>query len=429
MYETTFPSTISVRRISGIQPRGLATYNSELRCAAVERAVAEVCEARVDPTFFAGTRVIVKPNVFMPHAPATTDPRVTGGVVAWLLEAGAREVIVAEESSISTHIGRGSTTAEAFAHTGYDRLVASFNTPRVRLTELRCEGTERTPIREGIVLRQIEYPKLLLRAERLVNVPILKYHLQTVLTNALKNSWSFAEPLLRAANHCWGLAGALIDTHYVRPPDLTVVDALQPLTNDHSYGDPLDWRLVMAGRDSLALDVLGAWMLGFDDPKELETIKLGASLGCGEADLERLQVEGMKMTDLPRAKRPRVATLPCEFPPLQIEWQCGKKVGPGCVAYVTAGLRTLAQKAPTDLGRCQIFVGEAPSEPEHLADKVIFVGACSLQGQVFRNVQRRLYLGRRADDLIVIPACPPMALRTEVMRLMELDWTPRGTLG
>jgi len=36
-------------------------------------------------------------------------------------------------------------------------------------------------------------------------------------------------------------------------------------------------------------------------------------------------------------------------------------------------------------------------------------------------VQRRLYLSRRSADLIVIPACPPMALRTEIMRLVGLD--------
>jgi uncharacterized protein (DUF362 family) len=392
-----------------------------LRSAAVEEAVADVCGATASPDLFRGAKVVVKPNVFMPHAPATTDPRVTGGVIAWLLSAGAREVVVAEESSISTHIGRGSSTAEALAHTGYDRLVATFESPSVRLAELRSEGEEPTPVHGGLVLREVRYPKLA-EADRLVNVPILKFHLQTLMTNAVKNTWSVAEPLLRTLNHCWTLAAALLDAHYLRPPDLTVVDALQPLTGDHSFGRPLDWRLVMAGTDSLALDALGAWMLGFDDPHEVETVRLGGSYG--ETKLEAIRVAGVATDDLPRAERPEVPCVPAEFPPLEITWHCGRQVGPGCVAYTTAGLRALRQKAQDGMGRWRIFIGEAPEEPEDLGepgDRIVFIGACSLQGQVFRNVQRRLYLSRRSDDLIVIPACPPMALRTEIMRLVGLD--------
>ena len=107
--------------------------------------------------------------------------------------------------------------------------------------------------------------------------------------------------------------------------------------------------------------------------------------------------------------------------PLRIDWQCGRKVGPGCVAYLTAGLRSLAQKVEGDLGRWQIFVGEELDEPDEIGDRVLFIGKCSVQGEVFANVQRRLYLQRRASDLTVIPSCPPMALRTEIMHLVGLD--------
>jgi len=415
---------VNVSRASAAQPRGLGTHNRELRSPAVDEAVAEVCDATVPRGLFRGARVVVKPNVFMPHAPATTDPRVTGGTIAWLLAVGAREVIVAEEASISTHIGRGSSTAEALRHVGYDELIARFGSPRVRLAELRSEGEAPTRISDGLVLGEVRYPRLLAEADRLVNVPILKFHLQTLVTNAVKNTWAAAEPFLRTLNHCRSLSGGLLDVHYLRPPDLTVVDALQPLTRDHSYGDPLDWRLVMASTDSLALDTLGAWMLGFDDPQEIEAVRLGASAGLGEGNLDRIRVQGVAREDLPRAPRPEVPHVPAEFPPLSIEWHCGSGVGPGCIAYVTAGLRALAQKVEGDPGRWRIFIGEAPDEPGDLGqpgDRVLFIGACSLQGQVFRNVQRRLYLSRRSADLIVIPACPPMALRTEIMRLVGLD--------
>ncbi len=213
----------------------------------------------------------------------TGDPRVVAGVISWLLEVGAKQVIVCEESSISTHVGRHSNTHEALEHTGYRALIDSFGSPRVRLALMRDEGTVTKTVEGGLCLREVEYPKLLAEAERLINVPILKFHLQTLLTNAVKNTWCGAPQLQRATNHCWGLASAMLDIHSIRPPDLTLVDALQPLTRDHSYGDPLDWRLVMAGRDSIALDALGAWMLGFDDPMEIETVKLGSKAGLGEA--------------------------------------------------------------------------------------------------------------------------------------------------
>jgi uncharacterized protein (DUF362 family) len=418
---TLAQSVIHLVRVPGAEPRGLEPHNRVLRCETVEAAVGDLCAATTSPGDFRNACVVVKPNVFMPHAPATTDPRVTAGVIAWLLAVGASEVVVAEEASISTHIGRGSSTDAALQHVGYDRLVESFDTPRVRLALLRSAGDRPATVTDGLVLRHVRYPTLLAEADRVVNVPILKFHLQTLLTNAVKNTWSAAEPVLRAANHCWGLAGALLDVHYLRPPDLTVVDALQPLTRDHSFGDPLDWRMAMAGTDSLALDALGAWMLGFDDPAAVETVRLGTRAGFGVGDLDALQTEGLRRGDLPRTAAPCVPQLPASFPPLDIDWQCGRKVGPGCVAYLTAGLRALAERAPERLGRCQILVGEAPPEPVELADRVLFVGACALQGQVMRNVQRRLYVEGRSDALTIIPACPPMALRTQIAQAMGLD--------
>jgi uncharacterized protein (DUF362 family) len=380
-----------------------------------------LCDAAGSAADFGGAEVVVKPNVFMPHAPATTDPRVVAGAISWLLGAGARRVIVAEESSISTYIGRGSSTRQALEHASYGEMVAAFDTPRVRLAELRDEGTDRIPVQGGLVLREVDYPRLLAQADRVVNVPILKFHLQTLITCAVKNTWSAADPLQRMMNHCWTLAGALLDVHHLRPPDLTLVDALQPLTRDHSYGDPLDFRLLMAGTDSIALDALGAYLLGWDDALAIETVRLGAGAGLGEGRVGELTLEGLALTELPRASAPEAPEVPAEFPPLEIEWQCGRRVGPGCVAYMTAGLRSLAMQTPVPSGRWQVFIGEGPELPDKLGDRVLFIGACSLQGDTFRQVQRRLYLDRRADDLTVIPGCPPMALRTEMMRMVGLD--------
>ncbi len=421
MADTVTKGRVRLHRATNAEPRGAGTHNEAVRSPAVEEAVADLCEASAPVGLFNGAEVVVKPNVFMPHAPATTDPRVTAGVVAWLLHAGAKRVTVAEESSISTHVGRGSSTRESLAHTGYDRLVAEFDSPRVRLAELRSEGTALTPVKDGLVLREVDYPRLLAEADRVVNVPLLKFHLQTNLTCAVKNTWGAAAPLQRMMNHCWTLAAALLDVHALRPPDLTVVDALQPMVRDHSTGDVLDWRLLMAGADSVALDAVGAYLLGWDDPTAIETVRLGGSSGHGEAQLDRVAIEGLDLTDLPRTEPSDVPHLPAEFPPLEIDWRCGRRVGPGCVAYATAGLRSLAKQAPEGLGRWQIFIGEGPELPDELGDRVLFIGACSLQGDTFRQVQRRLYLQCRADDLTVVPACPPMALRTEMLRMVGLD--------
>ena len=68
---------VRVVRAPDARPRGQAPRDPELRSEAVDDAVAGAIEGIALRDGFRHAQVVVKPNVFMPHAPATTDPRQT----------------------------------------------------------------------------------------------------------------------------------------------------------------------------------------------------------------------------------------------------------------------------------------------------------------------------------------------------------------
>lgn len=75
-------------------------------------------------------------------------------------------------------------------------------------------------------------------------------------------------------------------------PHLAVIDGWQGMEGDGpGGGDPVDWRVALAGTDPLAVDALTAHLMGFD-PRQIGYLQYCQHLGLGEAEIERIQVAG-----------------------------------------------------------------------------------------------------------------------------------------
>jgi uncharacterized protein (DUF362 family) len=75
-------------------------------------------------------------------------------------------------------------------------------------------------------------------------------------------------------------------------PHLTVIDGWEGMEGDGpGAGDPVDWRVALAGTDPLAVDVLTAHLMGFDSER-VGYLQYCGQMGLGVGTLDRIEVLG-----------------------------------------------------------------------------------------------------------------------------------------
>src|SRR5437660_10331197 len=114
--------------------------------------------------------------------------------------------------------------------------------------ELRPEGARR--------LRRFRIPRILTEA-RLINLPVLKTHVVSAMTLGMKNPMGILPRPDRRSMHTFGIDQSIVDMNRGIKPDLTIVDGSVGQDGEGPlYGDKADLQLLVAGRDSLTVDLV-----------------------------------------------------------------------------------------------------------------------------------------------------------------------------
>lgn len=83
-------------------------------------------------------------------------------------------------------------------------------------------------------------------------------------------------------------------------PDIAVIDGYQAMEGaGPTRGDPVDWRLALAGTDALAVDTMTASLMGFD-PRQIGYLSYCHRMGLGEGDVEAIETIGNVTPDAVR---------------------------------------------------------------------------------------------------------------------------------
>lgn len=266
--ETAYPAAVIAR---GGSPAALAR-------AAVERV------GGMGRFVGRGETVLVKPNMAWDRTPeqgANTHPEIVAEVVRLCREAGAGRVVVAD---VPVHDARR-TAARSGIEEAARKAGAEFFTPATAGFTVASLG--------GSILDRWEVFDPILRADRLINLPIVKDHGLSRLTCCMKNLYGVlggTRGRLHQSIHI-----SIADLAAAFRPTLTVVDATRVMLRGGPQGGRLDDLLpvgaVGAGTDMVALDAWGATLLGID-PKEIDHIVLaqGRGLGTFGAPLEEIHV-------------------------------------------------------------------------------------------------------------------------------------------
>jgi uncharacterized protein (DUF362 family) len=223
-----------------------------------------------------GESVLIKPNLGwdrLPEQAANTDPEVVAELVRLCRAAGARRVVVTDISC--------NDPGRCFARSGVAAAASAAGAEVIESGRLSLVPASLAGLATGL-----EVIDELLKADRVINVPVVKHHSLSRVTVGMKNWFGV---LGRGRNRLHqSIDRAVAELGASFRPTLTVVDATRVLLANGPQGGSLsDVKLVdaiAAGTDPVACDAWGAAQLGLD-PRSLGFITEAEQRGLGRGDL------------------------------------------------------------------------------------------------------------------------------------------------
>ena len=292
-----------------------------------------------------GQTVVLKPNLVTAYTDhyrmAPADVTVNGIATDWrVVKAVADLVRVKVGSAGKILVMEGSTmaTPTAYSMLGYTKANISAVDEFVALEGSTCTDRTTTALvqKAGMSGTQYWVNKRYVEADVVISIPTMKTHLAAGITGAVKNlgigttpmgQFSLASANTNASDCTRGQAagansidhstpetlGSFIRDYYsLRPADFAVMDGLQGIQHgpapafeskpgDAGYYDyassKMNMRLIMAGKNAVAVDTIEALVMKCDPKKVPHLTKLEAD-GLGTTDTAKIEVVGKQVADV-----------------------------------------------------------------------------------------------------------------------------------
>jgi len=117
----------------------------------------------------------------------------------------------------------------------------------------------------------------------------LKPHREAVVTLSLKNMMGALAS--KGTMHIGLLSKNIVDLASVLKPSLAVIDGIIASEGDELSGNPIEMNLVIAGTDPVAVDAVGAAVMGIP-PNEVKHLVLAEKKGLGTSNLNKITILG-----------------------------------------------------------------------------------------------------------------------------------------
>ena len=252
-------------------------------------SVKEVVEEILDafPRAWEGKRVLVKPNILGPwkaERGVTTHPSIVGAVVDYLLKRGAK-VSVGDNPGL---LGYADNEKSA-------RVCGILEASRGCFVNLGKE-----PLKVNVdskYIDEITISRQVIDCDVLISLPKFKTHSLTVITGAVKNSYGFivgGEKVLLHAKAALleKFSEAAVDVYALRPPDISIMDAVICMDGKGPSGGGLvEAGKIIASANAVSLDAVAVSMAGVK-PGDIPMLRIAGKRGLGEVDLSLLEIDG-----------------------------------------------------------------------------------------------------------------------------------------
>jgi len=334
-------------------------------------------------------RVLVKPNLTADNVGWETGI-VTSTLVMDAVLGALRGVNPGAELIIGEATAVGLDTKKAFARLGLGEAAARHG---ARLADLNDDEHLPVDIPNGIILKRVHIARMVLEADFLVDVPVLKTHAGVGITVAMKNLKGTMPAREKKRFHNTGLVDCIVDLNQVVKPGLIVADGTVAMEGDGPVGGtPVNFGVIVAGTHTAAVDLIAGRLMGFA-PDEVDALRRTLELGRGVPE-EEIDVVGESVAAVARPfKR---AVFPFSHP--ENVGIVDGRACTGCREGLRIALdRTRAQEVLALIPYVKFYMGPgakvAPEDAAH-PERNILIGKC-LKGAALKGQGRW------------VPGCPP----------------------
>ncbi len=139
--------------------------------------------------------------------------------------------------------------------------------------------------------------RAMMDADVLVSLPKMKTHGLTLVTGAVKNMFGLVAGAGKGRAHASApgnkdFGRILSDIFTIRPPDLTIMDAVTAMEgNGPSSGRPKQVNKILASYNAVAVDTVMCKMMGVP-PEEVHHLRYASRRGHGPVELDRIEIIG-----------------------------------------------------------------------------------------------------------------------------------------
>ena len=236
-----------------------------------------------------GKVVLLKPNLITldPHAITNTSPAVIAAARESFLHLGAAEVLIGDGSGIDRDSQAILESMRLREFTGpLSKVFVDLNVDDVERVVLKTRASR---------LKELYFPKVLLRADYVVSMPKLKTHHWAGVTLSLKNMFGavpgscYGWP--KNVLHWAGIDRAILDINAAVRPDFAIVDGIVGMEgNGPIQGVLKPSGVLILGDDPVAVDSTCARVMGLL-PEKVKHIAQAATL-LGHIDPTKIRQLG-----------------------------------------------------------------------------------------------------------------------------------------
>ena len=337
------------------------------------------------------TTVVLKPNAghaAPPEFAVCTHPETVRAVIHEVRKANPKRIVIAESAAV------GCDTMECFEACGITKVaeeegVELYDIKREKdLVDVAVRGYRSN-------ISHVKLPKLLLEAEHLINMPILKAHASMVFSGALKNIKGVVQDQVHTTMHRQNLTMAMMDVWSVCRPDLNIMDVMSAASGYSPHTPtPIELDCVMGSKDPVALDRIACELTGID-PDGVSYFRVADEVGLGTTNQENIEVVGDKVSDCYKKMWvPYLEDIRNRWP--EYEVHCDGACS-SCQALLTLNMETLKAIGIYEENKDLVIVAGCDNKlsPDTPDEKIVLHGNCT---------RRHL---KEHPNAYFLPGCPP----------------------